>query len=89
MTFAFEVLVTLKPGLSDPQGKAVEARAADARVDERLATCTSASTSGSTVEAADEAAARAQVDGDGDAAAVQPRDRGLPDPGDREEALRP
>ena len=23
--FAFEVLVTLKPGLSDPQGKAVEA----------------------------------------------------------------
>ena len=24
MTFVFEVLVTLKPGLSDPQGKAVE-----------------------------------------------------------------
>ena len=24
MTFIFEVLVTLKPGLSDPQGKAVE-----------------------------------------------------------------
>ena len=25
MTFSFEVLVTLKPGLADPQGKAVEA----------------------------------------------------------------
>lgn len=25
MRFAFEVLVTLKPGLADPQGKAVEA----------------------------------------------------------------
>ncbi len=25
MTFTFEVLVTLKPGLADPQGKAVEA----------------------------------------------------------------
>ena len=25
MRFTFEVLVTLKPGLADPQGKAVEA----------------------------------------------------------------
>jgi phosphoribosylformylglycinamidine synthase len=61
VTFVFEVLVTLKPGLSDPQGKAVEgamptlgwSNVRDVHVGKHIRL---------TVEAADEAAARAQVD---------------------------
>jgi phosphoribosylformylglycinamidine synthase subunit PurS len=61
VTFVFEVLVTLKPGLSDPQGKAVEgalptlgwANVHDVHVGKHIRL---------TVEAEDETAARAQVD---------------------------
>ena len=60
MTFVFEVLVTLKPGLSDPQGKAVEGslpalgwtNVRDVHVGKHIRL---------SVEAADEEAARAQV----------------------------
>jgi phosphoribosylformylglycinamidine synthase subunit PurS len=60
VTFVFEVLVTLKPGLSDPQGKAVEAslpalgwtNVRDVHVGKHIRL---------SVEAADEEAARAQV----------------------------
>jgi phosphoribosylformylglycinamidine synthase len=59
--FAFEVLVTLKPGLSDPQGKAVQGalpalgwnNVRDVHVGTHIRL---------TVEAPDESAARAQVD---------------------------
>ncbi|HTG46879.1 MAG TPA: phosphoribosylformylglycinamidine synthase subunit PurS [Actinomycetota bacterium] len=59
--FAFEVLVSLKDGLSDPQGKAVEAalpalgwtNVSGVRVGKHIQL---------DVEAADEAAARAQVE---------------------------
>jgi phosphoribosylformylglycinamidine synthase subunit PurS len=58
--FRFEVLVSLKPGLSDPQGRAVEAslpalgwtNVADVKVGTHIRL---------TVDASDEAAARAQV----------------------------
>ena len=61
MTFVFEVLVTLKPGLSDPQGKAVEGslpalgwtNVRDVHVGKHIRV---------SVDAEDEAAARAQVD---------------------------
>jgi phosphoribosylformylglycinamidine synthase PurS subunit len=61
MTFAFEVLVSLKQGLSDPQGKAVESslpalgwtNVSAVRVGKHIQL---------DVEAADEAAARAQVE---------------------------
>lgn len=61
MTFVFEVLVTLKPGLSDPQGKAVEGslpalgwtNVRDVHVGKHIRV---------SVDAADEAAARTQVD---------------------------
>ena len=60
MTFVFEVLVTLKPGLSDPQGKAVEGslpalgwtNVRDVHVGKHIRL---------SVEASDEGAARAQV----------------------------
>jgi phosphoribosylformylglycinamidine synthase PurS subunit len=60
MRFAFEVLVTLKPGLADPQGKAVEAalpalgwtNVSGVRVGKHIRL---------DVDAADEAAARRQV----------------------------
>jgi phosphoribosylformylglycinamidine synthase len=59
--FVFEVLVTLKPGLSDPQGKAVQGalpalgwtNVGDVHVGKHIRL---------TVEAPDEAAARAQVE---------------------------
>jgi phosphoribosylformylglycinamidine synthase subunit PurS len=59
--FAFEVLVSLKPGLSDPQGKAVESslpalgwtNVTGVRVGKHVAL---------TVEAASEGEARAQVE---------------------------
>ena len=59
--FSFEVLVSLKPGLSDPAGKAVEAslpalgwtNVSRVRVGKHISL---------DVEAADESAARAQVD---------------------------
>ena len=61
MTFTFEVLVTLKAGLADPAGKAVEAA-----LPTMGWTTISAVHVGKhvklTVEAADEPAARAQVD---------------------------
>ena len=58
--FSFEVLVSLKPGLSDPQGKAVEGalpalgwtNVADVKVGKHILL---------TVDAVDEATARAQV----------------------------
>jgi phosphoribosylformylglycinamidine synthase subunit PurS len=58
--FSFEVLVSLKPGLSDPQGKAVEGalpalgwtNVADVKVGKHILL---------TVDAADEGTARAQV----------------------------
>jgi phosphoribosylformylglycinamidine synthase len=61
MRRTFEVLVTLKPGLADPQGKAVEASLpalgfsdiSDVRVGRHVRL---------DVEAPDEATARAQVD---------------------------
>ncbi|MBI3649283.1 MAG: phosphoribosylformylglycinamidine synthase subunit PurS [Actinobacteria bacterium] len=61
MRFTFEVLVTLKPGLADPQGKAVEGalpalgwtNVSGLRVGKHVRL---------EVEAADEAAGRAQVD---------------------------
>jgi phosphoribosylformylglycinamidine synthase len=61
MTFTFEVLVALKPGLSDPQGKAVESalpalgwtNVAHVRVGKHVRL---------EVEAPDEAAARTQVE---------------------------
>jgi phosphoribosylformylglycinamidine synthase len=61
VTFVFEVLVTLKPGLSDPQGKAVEgalpalgwSNVRDLHVGKHIRL---------TIDAADEATARAQVD---------------------------
>jgi phosphoribosylformylglycinamidine synthase PurS subunit len=61
MRFRFEVLVTLKDGLLDPQGKAVEgalpslgwANVDEVRVGKHIRL---------TVEAADEQAARAQVE---------------------------
>ena len=61
MRFAVEVLVTLKPGLADPQGKAVEGalpalgwtNVAGVRVGKHLRL---------EVEAQDEAAVRAQVE---------------------------
>jgi phosphoribosylformylglycinamidine synthase len=60
VTFVFEVLVTLKPGLSDPQGKAVEGslpalgwtNVRDVHVGKHIRL---------SVDASDEAAARAQV----------------------------
>jgi phosphoribosylformylglycinamidine synthase subunit PurS len=60
MTFVFEVLVTLKPGLSDPQGKAVEGslpalgwtNVRDVHVGKHIRL---------SVDASDEVAARAQV----------------------------
>ncbi|MBA3691688.1 MAG: phosphoribosylformylglycinamidine synthase subunit PurS [Actinobacteria bacterium] len=59
-TYRFEVLVSLKPGLSDPQGRAVEdslpalgwTNVADVRVGRHIRL---------TVDATDEGAARAQV----------------------------
>ena len=59
--FVFEVLVTLKPGLSDPQGKAVQGalpalgwtNVGDVHVGKHIRL---------TVDAPDEAAARAQVE---------------------------
>jgi len=59
--FVFEVLVTLKPGLSDPQGKAIGGalpalgwtNVGDVRVGKHVRL---------SVDAPDEAAARAQVD---------------------------
>jgi len=59
--FVFEVLVTLKPGLSDPQGKAVRGalpalgwtNVGDVRIGKHVRL---------SVDAPDEAAARAQVD---------------------------
>jgi len=61
MRFSFEVLVSLKPGLSDPQGKAVESalpalgwtNVSGVRVGKHIAL---------EVEAADEPGARAQVE---------------------------
>jgi phosphoribosylformylglycinamidine synthase len=61
MRYTFEVLVRLKPGLLDPQGKAVEgslpamgwSNVSGVRVGKHVEL---------TVEAADEASARAQVD---------------------------
>lgn len=61
MTFVFEVLVTLKPGLADPQGRAVEGslpalgwtNVRDVHVGKHIRL---------TVEADGEAGARAQVD---------------------------
>ena len=61
MTFVFEVLVTLKPGLSDPQGKAVESalptlgwsNVHDVHVGKHIRLA---------VDADDEAAARKQVE---------------------------
>ena len=61
MKFAFEVLVSLKPGLADPQGKAVESalpalgwtNVSGVRVGKHIAL---------TVEAATEEGARAQVE---------------------------
>jgi phosphoribosylformylglycinamidine synthase subunit PurS len=61
MTFVFEVLVALKPGLSDPQGKAVEgalpalgwSNVREVHVGKHILL---------TVDADDRAAARAQVD---------------------------
>ena len=61
MTFVFEVLVTLKPGLSDPQGKAVEGalpalgwtNVTDVHVGKHIHL---------SLDAADEATARAQVE---------------------------
>jgi phosphoribosylformylglycinamidine synthase PurS subunit len=61
MKYAFEVLVTLKPGLSDPQGKAVEGslpalgwrNVSGVRVGKHVKL---------NVEAADEAAAREQAE---------------------------
>ena len=58
--FSFEVLVSLKPGLSDPQGKAVEgalpalgwSNVGDVKVGKHILL---------TVDAVDEATARAQV----------------------------
>jgi phosphoribosylformylglycinamidine synthase len=58
--FSFEVLVSLKPGLSDPQGKAVEGalpalgwrNVGDVKVGKHILL---------TVDAVDEATARAQV----------------------------
>ena len=51
------MLVSLKPGLLDPQGKAVEGSLPAMGFDGRRRACASASTSSSTVEAPDEAAA--------------------------------
>ncbi len=61
MKFEFEVLVSLKPGLSDPAGKAVESslpalgwtNVADVKVGKHIKL---------SVEAADESAAHAQVE---------------------------
>jgi phosphoribosylformylglycinamidine synthase PurS subunit len=61
VTFVFEVLVTLKPGLSDPQGKAVEgalptlgwSNVRDVHVGKHIRL---------TVDADDEAMARGQVE---------------------------
>jgi phosphoribosylformylglycinamidine synthase len=61
LTIVFEVLVTLKPGLSDPQGKAVESalptlgwfNVRDVHVGKHIRL---------TVEAEDDASARAQVE---------------------------
>jgi phosphoribosylformylglycinamidine synthase len=61
VTFVFEVLVTLKPGLSDPQGKAVEgalptlgwSNVRDVHVGKHIRLV---------VDASDEATALAQVD---------------------------
>ena len=61
MRFSFEVLVSLKPGLSDPQGKAVASalpalgwtNVSGVRVGKHIAL---------EVEAGDEASARAQVE---------------------------
>jgi phosphoribosylformylglycinamidine synthase len=61
VTFVFEVLVTLKPGLSDPQGKAVEGalpslgwtNVNDVHVGKHIRL---------SVDAGDEGAARVQVD---------------------------
>ena len=79
MTFVFEVLVTLKPGLSDPQGKAVEGalptlgwtNVRDVHVGKHIRL---------TVEAADERGGASAGRRDGDPSAVQPRDRGVPHP---------
>ena len=61
MKYAFEVLVSLKPGLADPQGKAVQSalpslgwtNVTEVRVGKHVAV---------TLEAGDEAAARRQVE---------------------------
>ena len=74
MTFVFEVVVTLKPGLSDPQGKAVEgalptlgwSNVRDVHVGKHIRL---------TVEADDEAIGAGAGRRDGDAAALQPGDR--------------
>ena len=55
MTFVFEVLVTLKPGLSDPQGKAVEGALPAARVDQRARRARGQAHRALSVDAADEA----------------------------------
>ena len=86
-TYAFEVLVSLKPGLLDPAGKAVEGalpamgwdNVANVRVGKHIAL---------DVEAADEAAATAQVARDGGAAALEPGDRGRPGAGGGPEVTR-
>ena len=61
MRFTFEVLVTLKPGLADPQGKAVEASLPRSGC-RTSRTCTWARTSGSTSRRRTSAEARAQVE---------------------------
>ena len=82
MTCGSRSWCTLKPGLLDPQGKAVEARCPrmgwtnvrDVRVGKHIKL---------TVEADDEAAAQAQVEEMAAAAAVEPGDRGVPGPASR------
>ncbi len=76
MTFTFEVLVSLKPGLLDPQGKAVEGslpamgwtNVSGVRVGKHIKLA---------VEAEDEATARTQVQDMAGRDPVQPGDRGL------------
>ncbi len=83
MRFAVEVLVTLKPGLADPQGKAVEGALPDARLDERVRRAgrqARAARAGGRLRVGGADAGR----GDGRPAPLEPRDRGLADPGVRE-----
>ena len=85
MKFRFEVLVTLKDGLADPAGKAVEAslpsmgwtNVTDVHVGKHIRL---------DVEAPEEAEARRAGRGDRTPSALQSRDRGLPHPGDSAEA---